>query len=213
MPSRSYRCFIVFVYLMYIVIEKYWTQGNSSALFFYTGNEGPIDQFWDNSGFVFKAGAACNALVVFGEHVSCACACVCVHVSVCCMCVHVSVCACVRACVHVSVCVCCVRACMRVCVCLCVCVHLSIYFVLSILQRYYGKTLPYGNESFDMGKIHYLNMEQAIADYAVLIQFLRQQYKFKKVVAFGGRCALIKSTVVNNYVLFPHIITHVHFYF
>ena len=63
----------------------YWTQGNSSALFFYTGNEGPIDQFWDNSGFVFKAAAACKALVVFGEHVSsdcvcvCACACACMY--------------------------------------------------------------------------------------------------------------------------------------
>ena len=68
---------------MYILfIEKYW-KGNSSALFFYTGNEGPIDQFWDNSGFVFKAGAACNALVVFGEHVS-SCVCTRVHVySVC----------------------------------------------------------------------------------------------------------------------------------
>lgn len=48
----------------------YWTQGNSHALFFYTGNEGPIDQFWDNSGFVFEAAKNCNALVVFAEHVS-----------------------------------------------------------------------------------------------------------------------------------------------
>ena len=30
-------------------------------------------------------------------------------------------------------------------------------------------------------------MEQAIADYAVMIQHLRQQYKFTKVVVFGGR--------------------------
>lgn len=38
-----------------------------------------------------------------------------------------------------------------------------------------------------MGKVHYLNMEQAIADYAVLIQYLQEQYKFTKVIAFGGR--------------------------
>ena len=48
----------------------YWTQGNSTALFFYTGNEGPIDQFWENTGFVFKAAEMFKALVVFGEHVS-----------------------------------------------------------------------------------------------------------------------------------------------
>ena len=40
-------------------------------------------------------------------------------------------------------------------------------------------------------------MEQAIADYAVMIQALRQQYKFTKVIAFGGRCALIRFVVVN----------------
>lgn len=50
--------------------EKYWVQGSSHALFFYTGNEGPIEQFWENSGFVFEAAAHFSALVVFGEHVS-----------------------------------------------------------------------------------------------------------------------------------------------
>ena len=48
----------------------FWTQGSSHALFFYTGNEGPIDQFWDNSGFVFEAAKNFSALVVFAEHVS-----------------------------------------------------------------------------------------------------------------------------------------------
>ena len=48
-------------------------------------------------------------------------------------------------------------------------------------------------------------MEQAIADYAVLIQHLRQQYRFTRVVAFGGRYALIRITVVNDY-FYGHVV-------
>ena len=53
-------------------------------------------------------------------------------------------------------------------------------------DQHYGKSLPYGNLSFDVGKIHYLMMEQAIADYAVMIQHLRQQYNFTKVAHSVG---------------------------
>lgn len=49
-------------------IEKYWKE--NGPIFFYTGNEGPITGFWDNSGFVFEAAEKFNALVIFGEHVS-----------------------------------------------------------------------------------------------------------------------------------------------
>lgn len=38
-------------------------------IFFYTGNEGPIEEFWDNTGFVFDIAPEFNALVVFAEHV------------------------------------------------------------------------------------------------------------------------------------------------
>ena len=67
------------------------------------------------------------------------------------------------------------------------------------IQRYYGQSLPFGNQSFDPGKVHYLNMEQAIADYAVLIEHLREQFKFTRVVAFGGRYAStrISSVIVS----------------
>jgi len=58
------------LYIYIFFVDIYWAQGSSHALFFYTGNEAPIEQFWDNSGFVFEAAAECNALVVFGEHVS-----------------------------------------------------------------------------------------------------------------------------------------------
>ena len=50
------------------LLDTYW-QG-SGPLFFYTGNEGPIDNFMDNSGFVFTLAKQFNALVVFAEHVS-----------------------------------------------------------------------------------------------------------------------------------------------
>lgn len=38
-------------------------------IFFYTGNEGSIEEFWDNTGFVFDIAPEFNALVVFAEHV------------------------------------------------------------------------------------------------------------------------------------------------
>ena len=54
----------------FVFTEKYWKEGTSHALFFYTGNEAPIEQFWDNTGFIFEAAEKLNALVIFGEHVS-----------------------------------------------------------------------------------------------------------------------------------------------
>ena len=48
--------------------DQYWDE--KGPIFFYTGNEGPITSFWENSGFVFEAAQKFNALVIFGEHVS-----------------------------------------------------------------------------------------------------------------------------------------------
>ena len=47
--------------------EQYWDK--KGPIFFYTGNEGGITEFWNNSGFVFEAAEKFNALVIFGEHV------------------------------------------------------------------------------------------------------------------------------------------------
>ena len=57
------------------------------------------------------------------------------------------------------------------------------------MQRYYGKSLPLSEDSLRPPGISYLSAEQALADFAVLIQHLRtvQYTGINKVIAFGGR--------------------------
>lgn len=93
-------------------------------MFFYAGNEGDIESFWNNTGFMFDIAPLFQALVVFPEH------------------------------------------------------------------RYYGKTLPFGDASFDLNNIGYLSVEQALADYAVFLTELKQKYNLtdsrNPIIAFGG---------------------------
>jgi pimeloyl-ACP methyl ester carboxylesterase len=57
-------------------------------------------------------------------------------------------------------------------------------------HRYYGESLPFGNDSFDLDKIQYLSVEQALADYAVLLTQLKKDYNLtdanNPIIAFGG---------------------------
>ncbi|PAA80754.1 hypothetical protein BOX15_Mlig022232g3 [Macrostomum lignano] len=106
----------------YLYTDKFFDKAKG-PIFFYTGNEGPIEGFWNNTGFVHEIAPKFGALVVFAEH------------------------------------------------------------------RYYGQSLPFGNDSFKQENLQYLTIEQAMADFAVLIHVLRN-YVFnipdRPVIAFGG---------------------------
>ena len=107
-----------------LVNLDHWKPGGS--LFFYTGNEGAIELFAQNTGFVFDIAPAFDAAVVFAEH------------------------------------------------------------------RYYGDSMPFGslNESFsDWTKSRYLTVEQAMADFADNIVWLKESYLNKSdtpAITFGG---------------------------
>ncbi|CAH1785139.1 unnamed protein product [Owenia fusiformis] len=51
----------------YLIQDKWWKAGEG-PIFFYTGNEGNIEEFWANSGFIMEIAPKFNALVVFAEH-------------------------------------------------------------------------------------------------------------------------------------------------
>jgi lysosomal Pro-X carboxypeptidase len=53
-------------------------------------------------------------------------------------------------------------------------------------HRYYGKTLPFGNQSYNQTKyLGYLSSSQALADYADLLEHINPN-RTRPVIAFGG---------------------------
>jgi len=58
-------------------------------------------------------------------------------------------------------------------------------------HRYYGKSYPFGNDSYSsVSNLGYLSSEQALADFAVIITYLKEvrlpHAKKSPVIAFGG---------------------------
>ncbi|NXF03459.1 PCP carboxypeptidase, partial [Smithornis capensis] len=107
----------------YLVADQHWKKDNGPILF-YTGNEGDITWFCNNTGFMWDVAEELNAMLVFAEH------------------------------------------------------------------RYYGESLPFGNESFSDSKhLNYLTSEQALADFAVLVEYLKTTIvgaRYSPVIAIGG---------------------------
>ncbi|KAL0276297.1 UNVERIFIED_CONTAM: hypothetical protein PYX00_003896 [Menopon gallinae] len=53
--------------MRYLINDTYW-DGKTGPIFFYTGNEGAIEMFADNSGFIWEIAPSFKALIVFAEH-------------------------------------------------------------------------------------------------------------------------------------------------
>nr|CAD7398982.1 unnamed protein product [Timema cristinae] len=53
--------------LKYLINDTYWKQ-DGGPIFFYTGNEGAIEVFAENTGFMWDNAADFGALIVFAEH-------------------------------------------------------------------------------------------------------------------------------------------------
>ncbi|XP_015264381.1 PREDICTED: lysosomal Pro-X carboxypeptidase-like, partial [Gekko japonicus] len=107
----------------FLVADQHWRQDDGTILF-YTGNEGDIAWFANNTGLMWNIAEELGAILIFAEH------------------------------------------------------------------RYYGESLPFGNKSFDDARyLNYLTSEQALADFAVLVQHLKKTIPGSQetpVIAIGG---------------------------
>lgn len=67
-----------------------------------------------------------------------------------------------------------------------------INFFFSDSQRYYGRSLPFGNNSWSGNNIQFLTIEQALADYTAILSYLQNTYRHSlndqnvPVVVFGA---------------------------
>ncbi|CAM1302547.1 PRCP (predicted) [Pycnogonum litorale] len=52
----------------YLLSTKHWDSENSGPIFFYVGNEGHIEVFANNTGFMWEIAPEFKAMVVFAEH-------------------------------------------------------------------------------------------------------------------------------------------------
>ncbi|KAL6012115.1 hypothetical protein ACLOJK_002592 [Asimina triloba] len=112
-------------YQKYLLNSDHWLNEThqKGPIFVYAGNEGNIEWFADNTGFMFDIAPKFKALLLFIEH------------------------------------------------------------------RFYGESKPFGKDSYKSAEtLGYLNSQQALADYAVLIRSLKKSLSAEAspVVVFGG---------------------------
>ncbi|KAG7480488.1 hypothetical protein MATL_G00056550 [Megalops atlanticus] len=74
-------------------------------------------------------------------------------------------------------------------------------------HRYYGKSLPFGDESFSIPQVGLLTVEQALADYALMITELKAQQGCQEcpVIVFGGSYGGMLSVYMR--LRYPNIVT------
>lgn len=74
-------------------------------------------------------------------------------------------------------------------------------------ERYYGDSMPFGDESFTADNLKYLSTEQVLADYAELVEHLQSTVPGAEgcpVVAFGGSFGGTLTTFMR--LTYPHLV-------
>lgn len=54
--------------MKYLYNDSWWDRSGNGPIFFYTGNEGAIELFAENTGFMWDIAPEFGALVLFAEH-------------------------------------------------------------------------------------------------------------------------------------------------
>jgi lysosomal Pro-X carboxypeptidase len=78
-------------------------------------------------------------------------------------------------------------------------------------HRYYGESLPFGEQSFTKDNVKYLTLDQTFMDYQLLIKTIKEanpKYKYSPVFAFGGSYGGMLAAWMR--MKFPHVIHGAH---
>lgn len=77
-------------------------------------------------------------------------------------------------------------------------------------HRYYGKSMPFGDQSFNKDNVKFLTVDQTLMDYVKLIQFIKSDanYKDSPVIAFGGSYGGMLAAWFR--IKYPHIVYGAH---